>query len=749
MKTQLRRSTALSGFLVSIMAWTGTAFAEESGMEGRASASEAIMVTASKPEAFEIAGSLQFLDSEDFAEFSYADINRLLRQVPGVNIQEEDGFGLRPNIGIRGSGSDRSARIALMEDGVPIAPAPYAAPAAYYFPQIARMSAVEVSKGPAAIKYGPMTVGGALNLISTPIPDEASGFAEILVGTDDARRAHGWAGGWTALSDGLEAGAMIEGLYEHSDGFKHIDIGGDTGFEITDVVAKLGLRSTDGRHAVEFKFQTYDETSSETYLGLTLDDFRASPYRRYNASQFDEMNAEHQTYQLSYRFRPSDALGFTVVAYRNDSKRAWYKLNDVRNTADTGWDSISSVVSDPVAFAAQMADLVGAPGYTSRTNALRVRNNNRKYQSTGVQGVLEANFATGGITHNLEISARYHEDEEDRFQQDDIYQIADGRMILTSAGAPGSSSNRLGEAQAWAFFIRDTIKFGNVTLTPGLRYETIDLRRTDWSGDDPERTTPTSIRESNVDVWIPGIAGSWEFASGARLVAGVHRGFASPGPGSTADAETSWNYEAGLKLARNGWHGEVIGFFNDYSNLVGTCTNSTGGNCTIGDQFDGGAVHVKGIELTGGYTFGGIAERGFAVPVSIVYTLTDAEFRTSFDSNYGPWGTVEKGDRLPYLPRHQLTLNAGVDLEKVRFSASLNVVSKARAAAGSGTIPDSEKIDSRALVDLAGEWDVFGPLSVFGSVTNLFDKTYNVAFTPAGARSGAPRTVLAGIRTRF
>lgn len=749
MKLQFRRRHALTPLLAPVFAWSAAASAEEAGAESGTPVNEAILVIASKPEAFEIGGSIQFLDSEDLAEFSYTDPNRVLRQVPGVNIQEEDGFGLRPNIGIRGSGSDRSARVALMEDGVLIAPAPYAAPSAYYFPQIARMSAVEVSKGPAAIKYGPMTVGGALNLISTPIPDESSGFAELLAGTDEARRAHGWAGGWTALSDGLEAGGLIEGLYEHSGGFKRIDIGGDTGFEITDIVAKLGLRGTDGRHAVEFKFQAYDELSSETYLGLTLDDFRATPFRRYNASQRDVMNAEHQTYQLSYRFRPSDAFGITLVAYRNDTKRAWYKLNDVRNSADTGWNSISSVVSDPAAFATQMADLVGAPGYTGRANALRVRNNNRKYQSTGIQGVLEAGFATGAATHELEFSARYHEDEEDRFQQDDIYQMADGRMILTSAGAPGSNANRLGEARAWAFFIRDTIALGDVTVTPGLRYETIDLVRTDWSGSDPNRTMPTSVRKSNVDVWIPGIAASWEFSPGMRLVAGAHRGFASPGPGSTADAETSWNYETGLKLARNGWHAELIGYFNDYSNLVGTCTNSTGGNCTIGDQFDGGAVHVKGIELLGGYTFGNVGEQGFAVPVSIVYTLTDAEFRTSFGSDYEPWGTVERGDRLPYLPRHQLTLNAGVELEKVRFSATVNLVSKARAVAGSGPIAISEKIDSRALVDIATEWDLFENLSVFASATNLFDKTYNVAFSPAGARPGAPRMVLGGIRGRF
>lgn len=743
----LRRRAAL-GLLLATTGWSAPAFAEAADSETKA-LNEAIIVIGTKAEALEIGGSIHLLDAKDLAQFAYADPNRVLRQVPGINLQEEDGFGLRPNIGIRGSGSDRSARVAVMEDGVLIAPAPYAAPAAYYFPQIMRMSAVEISKGPAAIKYGPMTVGGALNLTSTPIPDDPAGFAELLVGNHTARRAHAWVGGWTALSDSLEAGALLEGLYEHSNGFKRIDRGGDTGFEIGDVVAKVALRTTNGRHGVEFKFQGYDEKSAETYLGLSLADFRATPYRRYNASQLDDMDVEHQTWQLTYRFQPADDLSLTVVGYRNDTKRAWYKLNDVRNAANSGWTGIGAVVADPLANAVQMADIVGAEGYVGRANGLRMRNNNRIYQATGVQGVLATQFATGSLKHELELSARYHEDEEDRFQQDDIYQMANARMILASAGAPGSQDNRLASAAAWAFFVRDTITLGKFTLVPGLRYETIDLRQVRWATSDPGRTNPTAKVRSSLDVWIPGVAAAFEFSPGMRLVAGAHRGFASPAPGSNARAETSWNYEAGLKAARGAWHAEVIGYFNDYANLVGTCTGSTGGNCSIGDQFDGGGVHVKGIEVSAGYTIGGIADTGFEIPLSLAYTLTDAAFRESFASSYEPWGTVRKGDRLPYLPKHQLTLNAGIELERARLSASVNLVSKARARAGSGAITATNRIDGRAVVDIAGEVDVLDGVSLFGSVNNLFDKTYNAAFSPAGARPGAPRMVQAGIRADF
>ena len=72
-----------------------------------------------------------------------------------------------------------------------------------------------------------------------------------------------------------------------------------------------------------------------------------------------------------------------------------------------------------------------------------------------------------------------------------------------------------------------------------------------------------------------------------------------------------------------------------------------------------------------------------------------------------------------------------------------------RPRAGSGAIPVTEQVDGRTLFDLSGEYRLGAGMRLFGSVQNLTDEVYNVAFRPSGARPGAPRTFIAGVKMQF
>ena len=685
------------------------------------------------------AGSAHYVDQATLERFNYRDINRVLRQVPGVYLVEEEGYGLRPNIGIRGSGTDRNSRITVMEDGVLIAPAPYAAPAAYYFPTMARIDAIEIRKGSSAIQAGPRTTGGAINLMSTPIPSEAGGEFDLSWGSDATLLAHGWAGAM-----GERFGGLIEGVRQSSDGFKQIDGGGDAGFDLDDVVAKLrwiGAPEAAVYQQLDLKLSRTTQDSNETYLGLTDADFRADPNRRYAASRLDNIQTEHQLVELRHLIELGENATLNTVAYRTEFSRNWFKLNDVLNPGTGGYVGIGTVLGDPATWADQYAWLTGED---SPDDALRLRNNNRSYYAQGLQTVLGTRFATGRASHELEVGLRVHRDQEDRYQNDDRFRMQGGQLVLTRDGAPGTQDNRVGDAEALSLFVHDTISFGKWILTPGVRYERIDLASTRYSTATGRRDVVLSKVETEVDEVIPGFGATYLLSDALTLFGSVHRGFNPPGPASGSLSEKSVNGEFGLRWNQGGLGTELVGFINEYSNLVGTCTASSGGSCNLGDQFDGGEARISGLEASLNYDFneGG----GVSVPFSLAYTFTRAEFRNTFVSDFDEWGNVTSGDRLPYLPEHLVHAEIGLAGERWRLGLAANYLDDMRTEAGTGP---GERTDSAVVWDLTGGFQLNDRVELYARVENLSDETYVVARRPAGARPGQPRSGFVGVRVGF
>jgi Fe(3+) dicitrate transport protein len=331
--------------------------------------------------------------------------------------------------------------------------------------------------------------------------------------------------------------------------------------------------------------------------------------------------------------------------------------------------------------------------------------------------------------------------------------------VLTASGAPGSNANRVISAEAVAFFVQDRVAVGRWTLTPGLRVESIDFLRRDWGRTDPARAGTPAERENGADVVIPGLGVSYRLSEATDIFAGAHRGFAPPGPGQDAatEPEDSVNYELGVRSGGGAAAGlgsagyQVVAFYNDYTNLLGRDTLSGGGSGS-GDLFNGGEVEVRGLEASADAELGRLFGRALPVevPVRASYTFTEATFESGFATDFPAWGPlVEPGDELPYVPRHQLSLGAGVRTERYRAFVDVSWQDEMRTVSGSGPIPAGEGTDARWLVDLSGQVRLFGQLHLLAQVRNVTDEVYVAARQPAGARPGLPRTALVGLRWGF
>ncbi len=708
---------------------------------------------------FDLPGSGHRVGARALQLIGGGDVHRVLREVPGVTIQEEDGYGLRPNIGLRGSGAERSSTITLMEDGVLIAPAPYAAPAAYYFPSVGRMDGVEVRTGAGQIKYGPATSGGALNLVAASIPTGPEARGEATLGPNNQRTLHARLGSSTASAGwlgGLGAGFVAEVRSDNVDGFKTLTGPGGgaleapgggrfgTGFGKLDLFGRLRLSTAPGAsvyQSLTLTASATDEVSDETYLGLTDADFASTPYARYAASQRDQMAADHAALRARHVAVLSDRLDVTTTLYRNAFARNWYKLDEV--AAGGGAVRIASLLSEPEAYAAELAVARGeAPG------TLAVKANNRTYLSQGVQSVAGLRLGREGRGALVEAGLRLHADHADRFQWVDGYAIDGGQTALLTSGVPGTDANRIDRARAAAGFVQATAEWGALALTPGLRLESVRLSREDFGRADVGRTgADVTARENRATALIPGLGAVVDVARGWRVFGGLHRGFAPPDSRQETAPESSVNAELGARFRGLGVEVQAAGFHTAYGNLLGSDLAASGGGGTS-DQFNGGRVDVWGAEVG---VSADLAPRasGWSAPVRLAYTWTDARFQTAFESDFDAWGTVAIGDELPYQARHRLYTRVGVERRGWSAAVLANAVSAMRAVAGQGGIPASRKIGAHATFDVVGEVPLPSGLRLVARIANVTDATYEAARRPAGLRPGLPRTATLGLRARL
>jgi len=703
---------------------SATAFANEALQD--ASVAEQFTIFGNSTAVNNIPGSAHQLTQEDLEKFDYTDIMRSLTSIPGVYVLEEDGYGLRANIGMRGTGQNRSEKVTIMEDGVLAAPAPYSAPSAYYFPTAGRMQQVEVLKGTSSAMYGPRTTGGVINMVSRRIPDEAlAGQINVQAGQDGFAKVHGVVGG-----KGENVSSVFEVFRYQADGYKNINHSDqDTGFVKNDILGKVRY-NTDQDVAfyqeLEFKVKYSDEDSNDTYMGLTEADFNSAPYSRYSASQNDNMTNEHLQLQLSHAIELSSRFNLGTTVYRNDFSRNWYKTSKVDGSSLGGGGIEIASEHDKLATSAINVD---------------VKANNRDYLSKGIQTVLDADFNS----HQLKFGIRYHKDEMDRYQWVDTYALdSDYKMTLTNAGQPGTDSNRVDSASALALFVHDEWTVGKFVVNAGLRYEDMTIEREDWGKADPDRLTSPSEKTNTLDVVLPSLAMTYHLTDDLVVLGGVQKGFAPPAPGNDeATNEESINYEFGARFSKSAFNAEALLFLSDYDNMHGNCTASQ--NCdddNIGEQYNAGAVKITGIEMKVGYEvdFGDIA-----MPIDLTYTHTQTEFLNSFESDF--WGDVNAGDEFPYVPENQFQFVVGLAGEKWRTNVLARYTGEMRSKAGVG--PSEDNVDAHTVVDFVASYDIADNQQVSFNIDNLLDETYIATRMHGSVMVGKPLTVSLGYQYHF
>ncbi|MGH9839434.1 MAG: TonB-dependent receptor domain-containing protein [Blastocatellia bacterium] len=682
-------------------------------------------IAASPEELQRIPGSVEVLDRQTLEIARPFNFNEALRKFTGVYVRDEEGFGLRPSIGIRGLDPNRSAKVLLLEDGVPLGMAPYGDTDAYYHPPIERYNGIEILKGSGQIAHGPNTLGGLLNYITpNPPADGVHGSVTLTGGNRDYFNGYGSIG--ASFGDGAgRTGVLFDYLHKRGDGARE-----NMFFKLNDVLVKT-VTQLDGnaRQTLGFKATYYGEDSNVPYSGLTQAEYDANP--RFNPFRNDFFYGDRWGGSALYTNALNSRAVFTATIYGANFKRDWWRQssNSDQRPNRRGFNGCNGL--------AELNTLCGNEGRL------------RSYDTFGIDPRLKISSRAG----ETDLGFRYHRETQNRIQQNNNTLGPNGRTGVTSEDNQRKNS-------AVAGYVQHRFLFGRLAVTPGVRVEHVNIERTN------KLVAPFVIGKTDLTEVIPGVGVSFSPADNVTFFAGAHRGFAPPRPADIIsgtggvvelDPELSWNYEAGVRsLPVKGLRLDAAFFRLDYENQI-VPANLSGG---IGSVLtSAGETLHQGFEFAGRVDAGTLLDSPHNFYFRAAYTwIPTAEYRGTRFSNVSGFSAVNiKGNRLIYSPERLLNLNLGYShprgidalLEYVytgeQFGDDLNTV--ASSPNGQRGLIPSYGVWNATLNYRIGGFERFAP-TVFVTAKNLADDTF-IVDRRRGLMPGIPRLVQGGVKFRF
>ena len=697
-----------------------------------------------------LTGTMSMLEPEIVDLIKPVGTQELLELVPGINGYADDGFGnSRLSIGIRGLNPRRSARVLILEDGVPIQPALYIYPNAYYNPPADRIDAVEVIKSSAALRYGPQTMGGVINY-TTRKPDGTKGFASQLTGGNN--------GYYSAFSELRGLGnpdkvvSDIQLLYKHGDGFRE-----NNTFDQANGTIKTLFQLTE-KKTLYLKLNANYENSNATYTGLTEYSFQTDP--NFNPKAHDNFRILRTSLDLIYTNRISTNLVSNTVMYTSVFDRRWWREDDifVRPAAlETG-----NLV--PVPYF-QTGDLVRTGNGKSNFGILR----------TFYVGGIEQNYTLNhGIAGNLgraEIGGRVH---WERFIDDKKTGDApDARNGVYYTGTPNSETDPVKivgqshhyETIALALYAKEQMRFDRLTVTPGLRFEVFKQDRVD-------RLRGSVFADKVSSVLLPGVGVNYELGE-FNFFGGIHRGYTAPSSGALKvtnfgqnvdvggldlEPEKSWNMELGFRTWLPGIILESSGFLIKVEDLVAAGRGTAFKNL--------GTVDLSGVEMA--MTLG-LSEFVSVLPdFNFSYTYLQTKVVDGIVKSATIAGNVDvelNGNELPYAPRHTFTVGVAKRVgDGLRLRADMRFVDevftdfenlqKTFNRGDTGPIPSYAILNASIAYQLTRQWQLFLTAKNILDHVYIGSRLHSNAGQPeanlsSGILIGPRRQILFGIKQGF
>ncbi|MEW6746931.1 MAG: TonB-dependent receptor [Planctomycetota bacterium] len=537
-----------------------------------------IVVTATSGVPLDYPGGRYIIGPEAVARHPSGTLGELMRRAPGVYVPTETGTDSKIQIGLRGLNSRRGNYTTFLIDGVPMSQAPYGETDLDIFPiTLERVHRIDFIRGGASVRYGPNTVGGVINLETSPIP-KTSGFrTSVRYGSDADYSVLAEGGGtWDKF------GALATGVWKGGDGFRE---NGD--YWMHDYALKTRY-TLDTDSELTWNISKYDE-ESDLPGGLTQAAYDQDPDQ--SIRDGDQFKGDREALSIGYFRELSERSAFRLNVFAHDVFRTYY---------------------------------LQRPTFTFPFTDARHTDFRHKVQ--GIEGTYTFDEELLGVRNTFMTSSRFvYEDSHAFFFDEPVAGGPNTVIVDTDFGT-----------RATSFYAEDAVEVTeDVTVTAGGRLEFIaQTAESDLTGQTRNRNYDVSLGSLSA-VWrvteqVALFADAYEAFRTPRF---FQSDPSAPEYASDLDPENATTYEAGVRATElEGLEGSLTFFRMNFRDQI---VATPSGGITVYQNI-GKSVH-EGVELDLLYALSQVAAMLEGFSVYFNYTAMHATVESGdFEGNDAP-----------------------------------------------------------------------------------------------------------------
>lgn len=668
---------------------------------------DAVSVVGSNVEQKRRTSSVSVIEAATLRETRALSVVEALRKVPGINVRDEEGFGIRPNIGIRGLNPTRSTKVLLLEDGIPASYAPYGDNASYYHAPVDRFDRIEVLKGVEMLRYGPQSIGGVINYRTPDVSQESRTRGTLASGSRGYLNAHGQYSG---------AGFMVDAFRKQGDGNRD-----NTVLRQSDFNMKYQTEFADAQR-LSVSLSYLQEDSEVGYTGIT-DAERANFGSRYNPFERDQFLIDRYGGSIAYQQPLGTGVALQVKSYAYRFERDW-------------WRQSSATTDTQCGTAFRDARIAGVRVNPNTCNSVQGRL--RNYDTYGVEPSVTIKNTLFGADGDFEFGVRLHRERQERRQVNGL--TPDARM-----GTLAEDNRR--NANARSAFVSQRMQFEQLSVFPIVRFESADFDR-------QNRLTVRAGKNSISEV-LPGLGLSFAVDSKLSIFASGHKGYNPPrvedlidnnGTSVEVDAEDTRQIELGVRAQyENGHRFEISAFQNRFLNQL-----SVGSIAGGGVPLAQGQTLYRGLELSHAIDFNDWIDARVYLESALTWlpTARQESALRAVSNQLVVAGSVA-GKRLPYAPKHLASVRLGLargawdsSIEAQHIGRQFADFANVEAPTGNGQFG---AIGGSTVLNATVNWAPEAlPVGLFLSIKNLTDRVY-VSDRTRGLLFGLERHLQLGI----